>query len=81
MIVSRTFNAAVPSMSNPASSDIMSASVLLWDTAVCFLYTHEFGTHVCDPNLHRTPPEVDFESAKCPAKSASWKKPSLQCIA
>ena len=34
------------SMRNPASSEIMSASVLLWDTAVCFLQAHEIGTNV-----------------------------------
>ena len=53
-------------MRNPASSGKRSASVLLCDTAVCFLQAHEIGTNVCDPNIHRTPPEVDFESVRFP---------------
>ena len=65
-------------MRNPASSGKRSASVLLCDTAVCFLQAHEIGTNVCDPNIHRTPPEVDFESVRFPEKSASWNNPSLQ---
>ena len=80
MIVSHKFIAGMPSMRNPASSEIISASVLLWDTAVCFFQVSEIGTHVCDPNMRRTPPDVDFESVKFPAKSAFWKNPSLQSI-
>ena len=56
----------------PASSDIIPASVLHWDTAVRFSQAQEIGTNVCDPNTHRTPPDVDFEYVRCPAKSASW---------
>ena len=33
-----------PSILRPASKDITSASVLLCDTAVCFLHVHEIGT-------------------------------------
>ena len=68
-------------MRNPASNNPILALVLLWDTTVCLLQTHEIGTYVCDPNMHRTPPEVDLESVKCPAQSASWNSPSLQSIA
>ena len=39
----------MPSIRDPASSDIISASVLLGDTAVCFLQTHEIDTYECDP--------------------------------
>ena len=39
---------------NPASSDIVSASVMLWHTAVCSLQAHEIGTNVCDRNMHTT---------------------------
>ena len=37
--------------------------------------------NACDPNIHRTPPEADFEFVKCPAKSASWNNPGLQSVA
>ena len=57
---------------------IFSSSVLLWDTVVCFLQAHEIGTNLCDPNIHRTPPDVDFESARFLAESASLKNPSPQ---
>ena len=56
----------------PASSEKISASVLLWDPAVGFLQAHEIGTNVCDANTHRTPPEVDFESVRVFAKWAPW---------
>ena len=38
MIVSHKFNAGMPSMRNPASSDAISASVLLWDTTICLFF-------------------------------------------
>ena len=40
-------------MRYPASSEIIPASVLPWDTAVCLLQAHEIGTSVCDPNIDR----------------------------
>ena len=58
MIVSHRFIAGMPSMRNPASSDFLSASVLLWETTVCFLHAHEIGTNVCDRNIHITSPEL-----------------------
>ena len=39
------------------------------------------GQMFCFPEIHKTPPEVDFESSRSPAKSESWNKPSLQCRA
>ena len=48
------FIAGVNSVRNPASCDIISAAMLLWDTAVCFLQAHEIGTNVCDPNIQNT---------------------------
>ena len=50
----------MPFIRDPASSDVISASVFLWDTAVGLLKAQEIGTCACDPNKHRTPPEVDF---------------------
>ena len=47
-------NANSPSIHRPVSNDITSVfSVLLCDTAVCFLFAHEIGTNVWPPNLHR----------------------------
>ena len=48
MIVSRKFIAGMPSILGPASGDRISASALLWDTAVCFSKADEIGTNVCD---------------------------------
>ena len=39
------------------------------------------GTNVLLTKIHKTPPEVDFESSRSPAKSESWNKPNLQCCA
>ena len=55
--------ASSPSIPNPASNEIISDSVELWDTDVCFLHIQ---------------PEVDFESSKSPAKSESWNNPNQQ---
>ena len=46
-------------------------SVLLRDTAVCFLHIQDIGTHLYDPNTHETPPEDELESCESPAKEAS----------
>ena len=55
MMVSYKFIAGMSSMRNPASSEKISASALLWDTAVCFLRAHEIGINVCDPNTEHHP--------------------------
>ena len=57
MIVSNKFNAGMRSFRKPASRGIISASVLLWDTAVCFLQARESDTKICVRNIHRTPPD------------------------
>ena len=59
---------------------MMSDSVGLWDTDVCFLHIL-METIVQLPTMHKSPPEVDFESSRPPAKSESWNKPSRQCCA
>ena len=48
-------------MRNPASEDMISDSVELWDTDVCFLHFQLMGTNVRLPKMHKTPPEVDFD--------------------
>ena len=56
----------------------------LWSCArqkFVFLHIQLTGTNVLLPKIHKTPPEVDFESSRSPAKSESWNKPSLQCCA
>ena len=54
-----------------ASRIIISDSVELCETAVCFLHLKLTGTNVLFPKVHKTPPEVGFESSRSPAKSES----------
>ena len=58
-------------MRNPASREIISASVELCETEVCFLHIQLVGTNVRLPKMHRIPPDVDFESSRSSAKSES----------
>ena len=60
---------------------MISDSVELWDTAVCFLHIQLMGTNVRLPKIHKTSPEVDVESSRSPAKSESWNKTCRQCWA
>ena len=57
-------SAGIPSIRNPASREIIQASVELCDTHVCFLRIQLIGTNVWLPNTHNVPPEVDFESSR-----------------
>ena len=54
-----------------------SASVLLCETAVCFLHVELIGTNVRVPKMRNMPPDVDLESVKTSAKTGSWKRPRL----
>ena len=58
-------------MRKPASREMISASVELCETEVCFLHVQLFGTNVRLPKMHRIPPDVDFESSRSPACSVS----------
>ena len=58
-------------MRNIVSSPMISASVLEWLTAPCFLQIQFSGINVLGPTRHNTPPVVDFDPAKSPAKDAS----------
>ena len=78
---SQRSSAGIPSMLKPASREIMSASVELCETDVCFLHIQPVGTNAWLPNMHETPPDVDFESSRSPAKSESWNNPDLHCCA
>ena len=63
--------AGIPSMRKSASREIISASVELCETEVCFLHIQLIGTNVWLPKIHKTPPDVHFESSTSPAKSES----------
>ena len=73
--------ARIKSNLNPASKEMISDSVELCETEVCFLHIQLIETNVWLPKMHSVPPEVDFESSRSPAKSESWNSPSLQCCA
>ena len=80
-IRSHKSRAGIPSNLNPASKEMISDSVELCETDVCFLHFQLIGTNVWLPRTHNVPPEVDFESSRSPAKSESWNSPSLHCLA
>ena len=80
-IRSHSSRAAKPSNLNPVSREMISDSVELWETAVCFLHIQLVVTNVWLPKTHNVHPEVDFESSRSPAKSESWNSPSLHCLA
>ena len=69
------------SMRNPASNEMISDSVELWDTEVCFLHIQLMETNVRLTKIQKTYTEVDFECSRSPAKSEPWNKPNLQCCA
>ena len=59
-------------MRKAASRQIISASVELCETEVCFLHIQWTGTNVWPTKMHnKIPPDVDFESSESPAKSES----------
>ena len=64
-------------MRKPASREIISASVELCQTEVCFLHIQLIGTNMRLPKMHRIPPDIDFESSRSPAKSESRNNPNL----
>ena len=80
-IRSHKSRAGIPSNLNPASKEMISDSVELCETEVCFLHIQLMGTIVWLQKMHNVPPDVDFESSRSPAKSESWKSPSLHCLA
>ena len=80
-IVSHSVIAGIPSIRNAVSRAMTSASVLLCETAVCFLQIHEMGTKVLGPTSASITPVVDFVSLKSPAKLASVKSASQQSLA
>ena len=77
---SHNSRAGNPSNLIPASKEMISDSVELWETAVCFLHIRLIGTKVWLPQTSNVPPEVDFESSRSPAKSESWNSVSLHWV-
>ena len=73
--------AGKPCSLSPVSREMISDSVELWKTDVCFLHIQLIGTNVWLPKTNNVPPEVDFESSRSPAKSESWNSPNLHCLA
>ena len=74
--MSQRSKASNPSIRSSSSKELMSDSVELWETDVCFLPIQLHGKYVPLPQIHKTLPEVDFESSRSPAKSESWNKAS-----
>ena len=70
-----------PSNLNLVSKEMISDSVELCETAVCFSHIQHIGSNVWHPKTHNVHPEVDFESSRSPAKSESWNSPRLHCVA
>ena len=68
-------------ISNPASKEMISDSVELWETAVCFLHInlleqkYDFQKHTMFLQKWILNPQ------DLPAKSESWNSPSLHCFA
>ena len=64
IIRSHNSRARSPSNLNPASKEMISDSVELCETEVCFLHIQLIGTNVWLPKTHNVPPEVDFDSSR-----------------
>ena len=78
---SQRSRAGIPSMRKLVSRAIISASVEHCETEVCFLHIQLPDTNVWLPKMHKSLPDVDFESSRSPAKSESWNNPILHCCA
>ena len=81
MTKSQGVRPGIPSMRKPASREMISASVELCETEVCFLHVQLLGTNVWLAKIHKSPSDVDFESSTSLAKSESWNSPNLHCFA
>ena len=68
---SQNAKAGHPSSRTPASSAMTSASLELWETAVCFLQSHVRGTNAFGPIRQSIAPVELLESVRSPPKPAS----------
>ena len=66
---SQRVKAGILSVREPTSREMISSSVELCETEVCFLHIQLVGTNVWLPKMHRIPPDVDFQSSRSHAKS------------
>ena len=64
-------SAGIPSILNPASKEMISDSVELCETEICFLHIQLIATNVWLPKMHNVPNDGNFESSRSPAKSES----------
>ena len=55
-------------------------SVELCETEVCNLHIQLSGTKVLLPKIHKTPPVVDFESSRSPAKFSLETNPVCNAV-
>ena len=60
---------------------MISDSVELCETEVCFLHIRLIGTNVWLPKMHNVPLDVDFVSSRYLAKSESLNSPNVHCFA
>ena len=65
-IRSKKSSAGFPSILDPASKEMISDSVELCETEVCFLHIQLTGTNVWLPKTHYVPPDVDFDLQDLP---------------
>ena len=66
--------AGIPSIRKPASKEIISDSMELWNTDVCFLHIQLMGTNVDLQRYIGFHQMLIFESSRSPATSESWNK-------
>ena len=73
-IRSHKSRAGIPSSLSPVSREMISDSVELWETEVCFSHTQLIGTNVWLPTTHNVPPEVDLWILKISRKIGVLKQ-------
>ena len=81
-IRSHNSRAGKPSNLSPVSREMISDSVELCETQVCFWHIQLTGTNIWLPKMHHFPPDVDFESSRS-RKIGGLKQsqPALFCSA
>ena len=78
--MSHKLRAGIPSNLGPASHELISASVLLCETAVCFLQVQLIGTNVRLPKMHDIPRDLDFLSQSGHLQNRRPGGKDLACI-
>ena len=66
--------ASDPSVRNPASNEVISDSLELWDTDVCFSHIQQKETNVRHPSIHKIPLMLIFLVLKVTSKIWVLKK-------